>query len=189
MGTTGATGTMSSGIPDLLERVKKYAGNIPTAIGFGVSTREHFLSVSDVADGIVIGSQIITTLGNAPPGQAAKHAEEYCAQVCGRRNVPNAGLPTEARVSNGEKVHTDGFPDQFKANTNVLRTKLGEFGGQYVPESLMDCLLQLEEGFNKIKDDPQFWEEYDCITRGWVDQASYTWLSVLPNMEAARIFG
>jgi tryptophan synthase len=24
----------------------------------------------------------------------------------------------------------------------------------------MDCLSQLEEGFNKIKDDPVFWEEY-----------------------------
>ncbi|KLU89470.1 tryptophan synthase [Magnaporthiopsis poae ATCC 64411] len=38
--------------------------------------------------------------------------------------------------------------------------RFGEFGGQYVPESLMDCLTELEDGFNKIKDDPAFWEEY-----------------------------
>src|SRR4051794_39523157 len=45
MGVTGATGTLSAGLPQLLERVHKYSGNVPAAVGFGVSTRDHFLSV------------------------------------------------------------------------------------------------------------------------------------------------
>ena len=29
-----------------------------------------------------------------------------------------------------------------------------------VPESLMDCLAELEAGFNKARDDPEFWKEF-----------------------------
>ena len=43
MGVTGATGVLSTGLPDLLEKVHKYSGGVAAAVGFGVSTREHFL--------------------------------------------------------------------------------------------------------------------------------------------------
>jgi tryptophan synthase len=186
MGVTGATGKLNSGLPQLLQRVKEYSGNVPAAVGFGVSTRDHFLSVAQIADGVVIGSQIVTTLANAPVGQGAKAVEVYCTEICGRRNAPNSGLTGEigraetmhaAKEPNG--VHVDGIiperkndteaglADQFEAlKTNSLASpeaipaRFGEFGGQYVPESLMDCLSELEEGFNKIRDDPAFWEEY-----------------------------
>ncbi|TAQ86186.1 hypothetical protein B7494_g5479 [Chlorociboria aeruginascens] len=186
MGVTGATGTLNADLPDLLKRVKEYSGNVPAAVGFGVSTRDHFLSVAKIADGVVIGSQIVTTLAEALPGQRAKKVEEYCAQVCGRRNVPSGGLTREvgiietmheAQEPDGNHVHVDGvvrknsteagLADQIEAlnsdgqiDLSIIPARFGEFGGQYVPESLMDCLSELEEGFNKIKDDPAFWEEY-----------------------------
>lgn len=185
MGVTGATGTLSTGLPDLLRRVKEYSGNVPAAVGFGVSTRDHFLSVAKIADGVVIGSQIIITLADSKPGEGAKNVEEYCANVGGRRNNTNEDLPREvgivetsheAQEPNGNNVHVDaiiretngpGLVDQIEAlNTDgpvdpaAIPARFGEFGGQYVPESLMDCLSELEEGFNKIKDDPAFWEEY-----------------------------
>ena len=78
-------GTLNAALPQLLEKVKRYSGNTPAAVGFGVSTREHFLSVSEIADGVVIGSQIVTTLGDAPAGQGAKAVEDYCSQITGRR--------------------------------------------------------------------------------------------------------
>ncbi len=45
------------------------------------------------------------------------------------------------------------------------RTKFGEFGGQYVPESLMRPLNELEEAYNEAKNDPEFWEEYNYYIR------------------------
>jgi tryptophan synthase len=183
MGVTGATGTLNTGLPDLLRRVKEYSGDKPAAVGFGVSTRDHFLSVAKIADGVVIGSQVITTLAEAAPGQGAKAVEEYCAKVGGRRGAPltrEVGIVEtmhEAHDPDGKNVHVDGIiresgsepglADQIEAlNTDgpvgpaAVTARFGEFGGQYVPESLMDCLSELEEGFNKIKDDPAFWEEY-----------------------------
>jgi len=181
MGVTGATGTMNAGLPDLLRRVKEYSGDKPAAVGFGVSTRDHFLSVAKIADGVVIGSQIVITLSNAPAGKGAKAVEEYCAEVCGRRNVPNGGLTREVGIvetinnaSEPTGVQVDGviressgpnLVDQIEAlnaedGPAKVTTQFGQFGGQYVPEALMDCLSELEEGFNKIKDDPEFWAEY-----------------------------
>ena len=135
-----------------------------------------------MADGVVIGSQIITELGNAPAGQGAKAVEEYCAAVSGRRPSPTADLTREVGIvetlhiaQEPSGVHVDevitsrpevGLADQIDAlnsgNADLLKiaSRFGEFGGQYVPESLMDCLSELEEGFNKIKNDPAFWEEY-----------------------------
>ena len=191
MGVTGATGTLNAALPELLDRVHTYSNNVPAAVGFGVSTREHFLSVSTIAEGVVIGSQIITTLANAPAGQGAQKVEEYCAEITGRkvgkhnhtngvtREVGIVEAISEAKEPNGNGVHVDevitdgqhgdgpGLADQIEAlNTKgdahpaVGPSRFGEFGGQYVPESLMDCLAELEEGFNSIKDDPKFWEEY-----------------------------
>jgi tryptophan synthase len=198
MGVTGATGTLNAGLPQLLEKVHQYSGNIPAAVGFGVSTREHFLSVASIAEGVVIGSQIVTTLGNAKPGEGAKAVEEYCAQISGRRGgkhnqtngvtrevgiVETMSAAQEPNGINGhprvqvDKVITDadvpsepGLADQLDAlnsatngstpNPSAIPARFGQFGGQYVPESLMDCLSELEAGFNDAVADPKFWEEF-----------------------------
>ena len=85
MGVTGATGTLLSGISELLDRVHKYSNNVPAAVRFGVSTREHFVQVGNIAEGIVIGSQLVTVLANAPAGERAKHVEKYCSEITGRK--------------------------------------------------------------------------------------------------------
>ncbi|OTA90073.1 hypothetical protein M434DRAFT_398235 [Hypoxylon sp. CO27-5] len=175
MGVTGALGTLNANLPNLLERVKKYSGDKPAAVGFGVSTREHFQSVASIADGVVIGSQLITILKEAGPGKGAQAVEEYCAHVSGRttqettREVGVVEAISAAKEPSGENVTVNGIVSehddsalvaQLAALHGKIPERFGEFGGQYVPESLMDCLSQLEEGFNAIKDDPKFWEEY-----------------------------
>lgn len=187
MGVTGATGKLSANLPELLGRVHQWSGNVPAALGFGISTREHFLNVQDLAEGVVIGSQIISVLGKAPAGQAAKDAEEYLSSVTGRKlqrdaqgtiigetNVlervdkkPETGPVSQptAVVKDADTPAGPGLADQLAAlngagNPAEQPSRFGEFGGQYVPESLMDCLAELERGFNHALNDPSFWEEY-----------------------------
>lgn len=186
MGVTGASGTMNAALPQLLERVHKFSGNIPAAVGFGVSTRDHFVSVGQIAEGVVIGSQIVNIIAESAPGEGAKAVEKYCDEICGKttrmattrevgiiETMDAAKEPTNVHV---DKVITDadvpdgpGLVDQMEAlnaedleeaDPNALPARFGEFGGQYVPESLMDCLAELERGFSDAINDPKFWEEY-----------------------------
>ncbi|MDK2810889.1 MAG: tryptophan synthase beta chain [Petroclostridium sp.] len=43
--------------------------------------------------------------------------------------------------------------------------RFGVFGGQYVPETLMNALIELEEQYDKYKDDPDFRKELDYYLR------------------------
>jgi len=176
-GVTGSSGTLNANLPELLARVKKYSGDKPAAVGFGVSTREHFVSLAGICDGVVVGSMIVTTLQKASKGDEAKAVQEFCSYLCGRtanlgedatREVgiaeavsaaqePSATASVDAVITDND---TDDLVRQLQALHGKIPERFGEFGGQYVPESLMDCLSELEEGFNKLNDDPAFWEEY-----------------------------
>ncbi len=176
-GVTGALGTLNANLPELLARVKMYSGDKPAAVGFGVSTREHFTSVAALADGVVVGSQIVTTLRNAPtPAEQFKAVEDYCAYLCGRteagathavvQDTLAAAKTTAPELSasvKDEKTAAEldsNLIAQLAALHDKMPDRFGQFGGQYVPESLMDCLSQLEDGFHKILDDDSFWAEY-----------------------------
>ncbi|KAL8810177.1 MAG: hypothetical protein Q9200_002784 [Gallowayella weberi] len=188
MGVTGASETLNKALPELLDRVHLYSNNVPAAVGFGVSTRQHFIDVGRIAEGVVIGSQIVITLASAPQGEGAKKVEEFCSEITGRKvsheisdEVTHIQQKEDSMI-NGYDSHKDqaqptdvinqgsngtgpGLADELEAlNMNngaaTVPSRFGEFGGQYVPESLMDCLAELEEGFNAAKEDPKFWEEY-----------------------------
>jgi tryptophan synthase len=72
---------MSASLPELCARVRKYSGETPIAVGFGVSTRDHFLSAGTLADGVVIGSRIVNVIKEAAPGKASEAVFGYCKEI------------------------------------------------------------------------------------------------------------
>jgi tryptophan synthase beta chain len=50
----------------------------------------------------------------------------------------------------------------------VERGYFGPFGGRYVPETLIHALEELEEAYERYKDDPEFIEELDALSRDFV---------------------
>ena len=44
----------------------------------------------------------------------------------------------------------------------------GDFGGRYVPETLIHALEELEEAYERYKDDPEYVEELDSLSRDFV---------------------
>ena len=181
MGVTGATGSLDTGLPALCARVHEYSGNTPIAVGFGVSTRDHFLSVGKVAEGVVIGSRFITILAETPAAERIEAIKNYCAEIVGTKTrevnmvesvakakaaapPPSApsGVITDADVPNGAGLieQIEALNSTGEINPNSIPDRFGEFGGQYVPESLMTCLAELEAGFVQAKNDPAFWDEY-----------------------------
>ncbi|KAF3922187.1 hypothetical protein ABW21_db0206729 [Orbilia brochopaga] len=167
MGVTGATGKLNDALPELMEKVKLASGNKPIVVGFGVSTRAHFQLVGSTADGVVIGSQIVNVIREAP-GNEPQAIKKYLDEVLGR---------SEGGYTKGEKMTVSGLEEEPERGAaaagssdtlnadvpdpEVLPSRIGEFGGRYVPESLMDCLIQLEKGFDEAVRDPEFWKEYE----------------------------
>ncbi|KAG2225725.1 hypothetical protein INT45_011393 [Circinella minor] len=164
LGVTGASKEVSNHLPDLMARIRKHT-DVPLAIGFGVSTREHFDLVGKHGDGVVIGSRLITVIreaieaGNDP----VAIAEQYCSEVCGRK-VPELAAarvepPADPEVSDvaGKGVIVGKELKSFYE----LTTRFGDFGGAYVPEILVDCLTQLERCFIDAINDPVFNAEFE----------------------------
>lgn len=58
---TGVTGARENLPKDVVERIKylKKIIKIPICVGFGVSTREQFKSISSFSDGVIVGSAIV----------------------------------------------------------------------------------------------------------------------------------
>jgi len=60
------------------------------------------------------------------------------------------------------------------------RDYFGPFGGRYVPETLIHALEELEEAYERYKDDPEFIEELDSLARDFVGRPT-------PLMFASRL--
>ncbi|EPB86263.1 tryptophan synthase [Mucor circinelloides 1006PhL] len=173
MGVTGAKDTVSSELPAIIARVKKYT-QAPLAVGFGVSTREHFVEVGTHSEGVVIGSRIITVIKEAMEQnqKVAAVIERYAAEVTGRTEPVQTIAGTDAPLADIEVNDAAGrgpfSPDDIK-NFYQMDPRFGTFGGAYVPEALVDCLTQLETCFKDAMADPSFREEfesyYDYISR------------------------
>ena len=71
-GVTGAQTTMADDAERLVKRIKKVS-KLPVAVGFGVSTAQHFRDVGRYADAAVVGSAIMKIV--------AKHGKESPAKV------------------------------------------------------------------------------------------------------------
>lgn len=56
--------------------------------------------------------------------------------------------------------------------------RFGQFGGKYVPETLMPALAELETAFARYKDDPEFQAELNGLLKDYVGRPS---LSTSPN--------
>ncbi|KAA1469341.1 tryptophan synthase [Dentipellis sp. KUC8613] len=162
MGTTGSSDKvgMNQALPDIIARVKEFA-NVPLAVGFGVSNREHVDTVADAgAEGVVIGSRLVSVIKQAPPDKVAEYVEEYC------RKLSLKGQPIKKRTASVTPRHatptTDATRDEPKLTTE-LPARFGQFGGQYVPEALWDCLVELEDAHKSAMADPEFWKEWKSL--------------------------
>ncbi|CEP11472.1 hypothetical protein [Parasitella parasitica] len=173
MGVTGAKDTVSAELPAIIARVKKYT-QVPLAVGFGVSTREHFVEVGAHSEGVVIGSRIITLIDEAVKANqnVAQTVERYATEVTGRKEPTQTIAGTHASLADLEVNDAAGrgpfTPDDIK-NFYQMDPRFGAFGGAYVPEALVDCLTQLETCFKNAMADPEFKKEfesyYDYISR------------------------
>lgn len=174
MGTTGskAEGTMNESLPELVSRIREYT-SVPLAVGFGVYNRHHFQTVAAAgADAVVVGSRVVQVVQEAGKDIAkiSKDVEQFCRDITLKGQLPKAAFtalvspplpvpPAEKSFAIPPEVSVD--EQRVEPGTTVLPARFGQFGGQYVPEALVDCLIELEEAHKAALADPEFWKEFE----------------------------
>ena len=154
LGTTGASNTVSSSLGDLLAKIRS-GTDVPLAVGFGVSNRDHFVEVGALSDGVVIGSKLIQCIKNAAPTKEARveAAYTFCDSITGKSQ---GGLPRAHPLVTPALIHSEAVPESHVSKA----AHFGEFGGQYIPEALVQCHRELEKAYDTARHDPTFWKEF-----------------------------
>ena len=80
-GVTGGEMTMDDRLRALVDRARRHIP-VPVVVGFGVRTPQQAREIGDIADGVVIASEIIRRIGDAPdPAAADAMVEQFGAGI------------------------------------------------------------------------------------------------------------
>lgn len=161
---TGVTGARTELPPDLdefLQRVRK-ATELPLAVGFGISSPEMVNGVANMADGVVVGSSILNAMKDLGDDATTEEKAEAVRSVI-------ANLVTGVKQSEDAKYQATKLGQIPKEWANINdKARFGEFGGQYIPETLSAAFEEIEESYDEIKNDPEFLAELDRYRREFV---------------------
>lgn len=61
-GITGLQDEVAANVSDLVANIRSNVPGVPICVGFGISLPEHVAQISQIADGAVVGSRIVSTL-------------------------------------------------------------------------------------------------------------------------------
>lgn len=87
VGITGTQKSLASDAEQLVHRLRRYT-KLPIAVGFGVSTPEHFAAVGEFADAAVIGSALVATIEQAGPEHAPSSIARFIEGLRGGLREP-----------------------------------------------------------------------------------------------------
>ena len=84
-GVTGARDQVAADFESFVGRVRRLT-DVPLAVGFGISRREHVVEVGRLVPAAIIGSALTATIASAPVAGRADAVERYLEVVTGRRS-------------------------------------------------------------------------------------------------------
>jgi tryptophan synthase len=168
-GVTGSRGAVASDLGEFVARVRAQT-NLPLAIGFGISTVEQVKEVASLGDGVVVGSAILNAIDKSGAGaSSAEKAKALKTYVAGLKAGALA-QQASARSSEFRAVPTLTVPDLSKSH-------FGQFGGQFIPETLAEAHEELEAAYTKARADPTFQAELDFYRTEFVGGPTPTYLA------------
>ncbi len=72
----------------------------------------------------------------------------------------------------------------------MSKGRFGIHGGQYIPETLMNAIIELEQAYNRFKNDPEFVNELDDLFRNYAGRPSMLYFAerMTRNLGGAKIY-
>ncbi len=84
VGVTGARAQLASELPDFLRHLRTKT-DLPLAVGFGISKREHVEALRGLADAAIVASALIDIVESSPREKRVGHVQDYVEVLTGRR--------------------------------------------------------------------------------------------------------
>ncbi|GAX14540.1 tryptophan synthase [Fistulifera solaris] len=161
-GVTGARDALPDDLEDFIGRVREKTP-LPLCVGFGISTPQMVQGVADISDGVVVGSAILNAMDSL--GEDAS-TEEKAEAI--RKAVAHLKTGTkQSETAKNQATALGQIPKAWSASKEHPG-RFGDFGGQYIPETLSVAFEEFEESFEKLKNDPEFLAELDEYRRDFV---------------------
>lgn len=78
-GVTGSRASLPPHLREFVNKVRSYTKphNLPIAVGFGLSTRDHIAEVTSYADGAVVGSAIVNVIDRSAENEQVEAMKSY----------------------------------------------------------------------------------------------------------------
>ncbi len=75
-------------------------------------------------------------------------------------------------------------------NSPLSKGRFGVHGGQYIPETLMNAVIELEEAYNRYKDDPEFNKELTSLFNDYAGRPSLLYYAekMTKDLGGAKIY-
>eukprot|EP00520_Triparma_pacifica_P020277 CAMPEP_0118642874 /NCGR_PEP_ID=MMETSP0785-20121206/6069_1 /TAXON_ID=91992 /ORGANISM="Bolidomonas pacifica, Strain CCMP 1866" /LENGTH=359 /DNA_ID=CAMNT_0006534457 /DNA_START=1116 /DNA_END=2192 /DNA_ORIENTATION=- len=150
-GVTGSRTELPSDLKDFIGRIRKQT-DLPLAVGFGIGNPDQVNQVAEVGDGVVVGSAILNAVDkageNASTEERAAACKKFVSEMVGGAKQKN---PTNQASAIG-RVPEASVSDKDESY-------FGEFGGQFIPETLSEAFREIDVEYKKLKNDPDFQAE------------------------------
>lgn len=158
-GITGARTELPTDLVEFVDRVRAHS-SVPLAVGFGISTPEQVKVVSELAEGVVVGSAVINTIDanmDKSPAERAKALADFTSTL-------SQAIVTRADDAKSTTAFTAAAPE----SRDITNRNFGEFGGRYIPETLEEAHKELEIAYAEALADPKFHEEIAFYRREFI---------------------
>jgi len=82
------------------------------------------------------------------------------------------------------------FATLIKGGGDMSKGRFGIHGGQYIPETLMNAVIELEEAYNHYKNDPDFISELDSLLKNYAGRPSLLYYAekMTKDLGGAKIY-
>jgi tryptophan synthase alpha subunit len=84
VGVTGARDRLTTELPDFL-RALRAKTDLPLAVGFGISKREHVEALQGLADAAIVASALIDIVESSPTEERVDRVRSYVEVLTGRK--------------------------------------------------------------------------------------------------------
>ena len=120
----------------------------------------------------------------------AVHLQQMSAAQWRQRDIKTGTRSGNLSGRSGNRIRTRKTIDYKEEDENMSKGRFGNYGGQYIPETLMNAVQELEEAYEKYSRDPEFNRELDDLLKNYAGRPSLLYYAekMTKDLGGAKIY-